>query len=49
MKGKPLVSVVVPTFNSERFLERCLRSVREQTYPNENASIDLFFSMDVSR
>jgi glycosyltransferase involved in cell wall biosynthesis len=33
MKDKPLVSVVVPTFNSEWFLERCLRSVREQTYP----------------
>jgi glycosyltransferase involved in cell wall biosynthesis len=31
--GEPLVSVVVPTFNSERFLERCLRSVTEQTYP----------------
>jgi len=31
---KPLVSVVVPTFNSEHFLERCLRSIREQTYPN---------------
>jgi len=34
MRGKPLVSVVVPTFNSEGFLERCLRSVREQTYGN---------------
>lgn len=31
--NKPLVSVVVPTFNSERFLGECLRSVREQTYP----------------
>jgi len=32
--SKPLVSVVVPTFNSERFLERCLESIRAQTYPN---------------
>jgi glycosyltransferase involved in cell wall biosynthesis len=33
MKDKPLVSVVVPTFDSERFLEVCLRSVKEQIYP----------------
>jgi glycosyltransferase involved in cell wall biosynthesis len=31
---KPLVSVVVPTFNSERFLERCLKSISEQSYSN---------------
>ena len=31
---KPLVSVVIPTFNSEKFLETCLHSVRKQTYPN---------------
>jgi len=30
MKDKPLVSVVVPTFNSERFLEKCLGSVRDR-------------------
>jgi glycosyltransferase involved in cell wall biosynthesis len=30
----PLVSVVVPTYNSERFVESCLRSIRQQTYPN---------------
>jgi glycosyltransferase involved in cell wall biosynthesis len=29
-----LVSVIVPTFNSERFLEKCLQSIRAQTYPN---------------
>lgn len=43
---KPLVSVVVPTYNSERFLERCLQSIKEQTYENievvvvDNYSID---------
>jgi len=33
--GNPsLVSVVVPTKNSERYLERCLSSIRSQTYSN---------------
>ena len=29
---KPLVSVIVPTFNSERFLEKCLNSLMKQRY-----------------
>ncbi len=29
----PLVSVIVPTKNSSEFLERCLRSIKAQTYP----------------
>jgi len=29
---QPLVSVVIPTFNSERFLEKCLSSLKRQTY-----------------
>lgn len=36
---KPLVSVVVPTYNEEKNIENCLRSVREQTYPQENIEI----------
>lgn len=43
---EPLVSVVVPTLNSEVTLERCLRSVKEQTYKSveiivvDNHSVD---------
>lgn len=29
---QPLVSVIIPTFNSERFLEKCLSSLKRQTY-----------------
>ena len=31
---KPLVSVVIPAFNAEQFLERTLSSVQRQTYEN---------------
>lgn len=43
MKDKPLVSVIIPTFNSEKFLERCLRSVKAQKYPQfEVITVDNF-------
>jgi glycosyltransferase involved in cell wall biosynthesis len=32
--SKSLVSVVIPTFNSERFLEKCLLSIKKQSYLN---------------
>jgi glycosyltransferase involved in cell wall biosynthesis len=34
MKTEPLVSIVVPTFNSEKTLAMCLQSVKAQTYEN---------------
>jgi len=34
MKNVPLVTVIVPTFNSAKTLQRCLVSIRQQTYPN---------------
>ncbi|KIA85051.1 glycosyl transferase family 2 [Kaistella solincola] len=29
----PLVSIIIPVYNCEDFLERCLESIRNQTYP----------------
>lgn len=34
MKKTPLVSVIVPTYNSSQFLDACLRSIKDQTYQN---------------
>lgn len=34
MKKLPLVSVIIPTRNSEEFLEDCLASIKKQTYKN---------------
>lgn len=31
---KKLVSVIVPVFNAEKYIERCLKSILEQTYEN---------------
>lgn len=30
----PLISVIVPIYNIEKYLERCVNSIREQTYTN---------------
>lgn len=35
----PLVSVIVPAFNQERFIGRCLRSLLYQTMPPENYEV----------
>src|ERR1019366_8409584 len=46
MASKDLVSVTLITYNSGRFIKRCLESVLEQKYPNlevvivDNASTD---------
>ena len=28
------VTVIIPVYNGEKFIERCITSVREQTYKN---------------
>lgn len=34
MKSSPLVSIVIPTYNSEKTLVKCLESIKRQTYKN---------------
>ena len=37
----PTISVVIATYNSDRTIERCLRSIRSQEYPQHNIEIIL--------
>ncbi|HUB90970.1 MAG TPA: glycosyltransferase family 2 protein, partial [Dyella sp.] len=37
--AKPLVSVLIPAYNHERFVERCLDSVLEDPYPAKEVVI----------
>ena len=32
MSNKPLISVIVPIFNCEKYLEECLKSIQNQTF-----------------
>ncbi|MDV3955454.1 glycosyltransferase family 2 protein [Elizabethkingia anophelis] len=34
MTNKPLISVLIPAYNAEKTIERCLVSLSQQTYPN---------------
>ena len=34
MKNYPKISVIVPTYNSSRTIEKCLKSIKNQTYQN---------------
>ena len=33
-RNEPLVSVIVPVYNGQEYLENCIRSIQEQTYGN---------------
>ena len=46
MKNLPLISVIVPTFNSAEFLDACLQSVKHQTYQNIELIVVDNFSTD---
>jgi glycosyltransferase involved in cell wall biosynthesis len=46
MADKPLVSVIIPTKNSEVTVEKCLKSIKNQTYPNIEIIVVDNFSRD---
>ena len=46
MKDNPLVSVVIPTYNSEKTLPKCLESIKNQTYKNIEVIVVDKFSVD---
>ncbi len=39
MTSEPLVSIIIPNYNGERFLQECLQSVQVQTYQNWEAIV----------
>lgn len=39
MKNKLLISIVIPTYNSERTLKHCLESIKKQDYPKNKIEI----------
>ena len=49
MKEYPLVSVIVPTKNSEATIERCLKSIVEQSYKNVELIVVDNYSIDRTR
>ena len=39
MNEQPFVTIAMPAFNEERFIETCIRSVQAQTYPRDRFEI----------
>jgi len=49
MINQPLVSVIIPTKNSEATIEKCLKSINNQTYANIEILVVDNYSMDKTR
>ena len=45
-KEAPLVSIIIPTFNSQKDLEKCLKSIKHQTYAKTETIIVDRYSTD---
>ena len=41
MENKPKISLIVPAYNVEKYIDRCLKSIAEQTYGIENLEVIL--------
>lgn len=39
MKGLPFISVIIPAYNEEKYLPRCLKALQQQTYPKEKFAV----------
>lgn len=48
-KPAPLVSIIIPTYNSQRTIRQCLQSVKNQTYKNIETIIVDRYSVDETR
>jgi glycosyltransferase involved in cell wall biosynthesis len=46
MESNPLVSVTIPTYNSDKTLTKCLESIRNQTYKNVEVIVVDNYSKD---
>ena len=46
MKNEPLVSIIIPTYNSEKTLAKCLESIKNQSYKNIEVIVVDRFSSD---
>jgi len=44
--SQPLISVIIPTYNSEKTLPLCLESIKRQTYKNIEVIIVDNFNVD---
>ena len=49
LNNNPLISVVVPIYNVEKYLRRCVESIRCQTYSNLEIMCGLYFGPDICK